>query len=298
MDDLPVFVPAVSCSTHHYPDFPGSVSIRIKGSRHVPPGALREAVTETIRQFLLRDDHGGRGDCTTISFEGVYFEPPSVLALEQYGGLQRNSRMIHVIFLGGGCHGAGFEMALCTVIKKSNCFSVVIDRGQLLNFTPTLRDAIGNSSSLRRLVIRSNMNESNMKLLALSLCQNQHIHALVLNQAFQGDASIVAFASCMHGMTSLRCLELVGNEFGTLGKQALFKVFEEAKTSVDQLLLDGTPDHVQAHIDFLLRLKQRGGRSYIGTCNRNEWIELLVEFKDDTNALYYILRADPGRISN
>jgi hypothetical protein len=45
-------------------------------------------------------------------------------------------------------------------------------------------------------------------------------------------------------------------------------------------------------------LKQKGGQSYIGSCDPNQWIELLVEFKDDMNALYYILRADPGRISN
>jgi hypothetical protein len=204
--------------------------------------------------------------------------------------------MSNVIFR-GRYHGAGFEMALCTVIKSS-CSMVVIGRGQRLNFTQTLTDALGNSGSLRRLVIRSNMNTSQMKLLALSLCQNQHLHALFLDQAFKGDASIVAFASCMHGMTSLRSLELVGNKFGALGKQALFKVLEEAKTSVDQLQLLGKSARVQAHIDFLLRLKQRGGRSYIGTCNRNDWIELLVEFKDDTNALYYILCADPGRISN
>ena len=126
-----------------------------------------------------------------------------------------------------------------------------------------------------------------------------------MSQAFQGDASIVAFASCMHGMTSLRKIQLVGNEFGALGEQALFKVLEEAKTSVNALRLDGKPDHVQAHIDFLLRLKQKGGRSYIGTCttsttaaNPNQWIELLDEFKADTNALYYILCADPGRMNN
>jgi hypothetical protein len=307
MDDLPAFVPTVRISTRHDPDGGrfGQVGpmtiIRIKGSRHDPRGALREAATGKIRQFLLRD-HGGT-TIDAITFEGVYLEPASVLALEQC--LRRHTT--NGVAFSGGCYGAGFELALCTVFKSS-CSTVVLGRRQRFNFTPTLADALGNSRSLRYLSIgsyfldESNMNEikmnaSQMKLLALSLCQNQHIRNLGLHQAFQGDASIVAFASCMYGMTSLRKMRLMGNEFGTLGEQALFKVLEEAKTSVDQLLLDGKPDHVQSHIDFLLRLKQKGGRSYIGTCDPNQWIELLDEFKDDTNALYYILCEDPVRMS-
>jgi hypothetical protein len=311
MDDLPVFVPDMSFDSTHHDSGPGGqfgplTIIRIKGSRYDPQGALREAATRKLIQFLLRADqeyHGDRGICA-IRFEGVYLEPASVLALEQY---MRRNATINVGF-DGGCHGAGFELALCMVFSKSNCPTVVIDRRQRLNFTPTLADALGNSRSLRYLSIESyaldesNMNEikmnaSQMKLLALSLCHNQHLHTLVLDQAFQGDESIVAFASCMHGMTSLRRMQLMGNEFGTLGEQALFQVLEEAKTSVDQLLLEGKPDHVGAHIDFLLRLKQKGGQSYIGTCDPNQWIELLDEFKDDTNALYYILCADAGHMS-
>jgi hypothetical protein len=196
---------------------------------------------------------------------------------------------------------------MCTVLKR-NCHTAVFLIQQDLKFTPKLADALSNSRSLKSLAIAYvSLDETNMKLLALCLRQNRHIRTLLLRHAFQGDASIVAFASCMlHGMTSLREMKLTGNEFGTLGEQALFKVLEEAETSVDLLLLTGKPDHVQAHNDFLLRLKQKGGRPYIGACctassstaaNRNQWIELLDEFKEDTNALYYILCVDPGLMS-
>jgi hypothetical protein len=291
MDDLP----ALGFSIHPDPNGLAQIAIRIIGRRYDQQGALREASTRIIRQFLLMflQNEEEPHVSMIIHFQGVYLEPAFVSALKQC--LRRHTTR-KVIF-SEGCYGAGFELALCTVFK-CHCRSVVIDR-QPFNFTPTLADALGNSSSLRRLSIgRYSLDERNMKLLALSLCQNHHIRTLVLHQAFEGDASIVAFASYMHGMTSLRKMRLWGNEFGTSGEQALFKVLEEAKTSVSQLLLQGKPDHIQAHIDFLLRLKQKGGQSYIGSCDPNQWIELLVEFKDDMNALYYILRADPGRISN
>jgi hypothetical protein len=303
MDVTAFLAPSVSFSFHH-DDHNGhrpAVSIGIKGSmKYGVRRALREASTRRIRDFLLllNEEHG----IANIELEEVYLEPASVFALKQC--LRRHAtRHRHgckVTFK--SCYGA-FELALCTVLKR-NCGRVTILR-QHLKFTPKLVDALSNSRSLRYLAIgNDSLEETDMKLLALCLCQNQYIKTLFLGKAFQGDASIVAFASCMRGMTSLcRMRLLVGNEFGILGEQALFQVLEEADTSLDQLLLQGKPDHVQDHIDFLLRLKQKGGRSYIGTCtthtnkdNPNQWIDLLEEFKDDTNALYYILSADPGRI--
>jgi hypothetical protein len=303
MDDLPAFVPEVSFSIEDHHDL-GEISIVMEGSRHNPPGALREASTRNIIQFLLRDHGVGTSICA-IRFEGVYLEPASVLALDQC--LRRHTT--NGVSFSEGCYGHGFELALCAVFKRSSTGPMVfLGKRQPFNLTPTLANALRNSRSLRYLSIGSydldessmnsiKMNASQMKLLALSLCHNQHIRNLGLHQAFQGDESIVAFASCMHGMTSLRQIRFMGNEFGILGEQAIFKVLEEAKTSVNLLSLVGKPDHVQAHIDFLLRLKQKGGRSYIGTCNPNQWIELLDEFKDDTNALYYILCADPVPMS-
>jgi hypothetical protein len=265
-----------------------------------PQGALREVSTRELTQFLPRR-------YATILIGSVYFEPATVLALEQF--LRRHTTTIRgdqprrSVIEFDTCHDAGacfFELALCEVLNKRRNFRNVTISSQRLNFTPALVDALSNCH-LRCLTIRNDhLDESNMKRLALCLCQNPHIRSLSLCGAFQGDASIVTFASCIHGMTGLCRIELQGNGFGTLGEQALFKVLEE--TSVDQLVLEGKPDYIQAHIDFLTRLKQKGGRWYIGaltsnnTIKPNQWIELFDEFKDDTNALYYILRESPGPI--
>jgi hypothetical protein len=66
MDDLPVFVPAVSFSTRHLVRGDQPVTIIIEASRNDPQGALREAATEKIKEFLLR---GYRG-VALIIFEG------------------------------------------------------------------------------------------------------------------------------------------------------------------------------------------------------------------------------------
>jgi hypothetical protein len=87
------------------------------------------------------------------------------------------------------------------------------------------------------------------------LDSNQRIIILILRETFlQDDASIVVFgASCMHRMTSIVVFALQVYdwrgiaEFGTLWEQDLFKVLEEAKTSVDwldQLVSEGgKPDY-------------------------------------------------------
>jgi hypothetical protein len=124
----------------------------------------------------------------------------------------------------------------------------------------------------------------------------------MLRDAFQrgeGDESMVAFAKCLPGMSHLRHLTLGGGEFGEAGERALVEVLEEGVHSILDLTLEGKPPSLQNYINFLLWLKNIGGKRAISSCSRMKWIDLLSHLTndEDPSTLYFTpLRSDPGRV--
>jgi hypothetical protein len=62
----------------------------------------------------------------------------------------------------------------------------------------------------------------------------------------------------MHGMiTSQRYMRLMGNEFVSLGEQALFKGLERDENKCRSVVLGGEAGSCPAHIAFLLRFHRK-----------------------------------------
>jgi hypothetical protein len=137
-----------------------------------------------------------------------------------------------------------------------------------------------------------------MERLALCLRENSSITTLRLTNTFQGDESMMAFVKRLPGMSHLRHLTLGGNEFGEAGEQALVEVLEEGVHPLLELTLEGKPPSLQNYINFLLWLKNIGGKRAISSCSGMKWIDLLSHFTndEDPSTLHFTLRPDPGRV--
>jgi hypothetical protein len=195
------------------------------------------------------------------------------------------------------------EMAMCLLLK-SKCQQLWILR-QRLPFTPALAEALAKSASLDKLDFdKVTFDKSEMERLALCLCENSSITTLRLTKIFQrgeGDESMVAFVQHLPGMSHLRHLSLGGgNQFGEAGERALVEVLEEGVHPLLELTLEDMPSSsLQNYINFLLWLKNIGGKQAISSCSGMKWIDLLSHFTNDEDhpsTLYFTLRSVPDRV--
>ena len=238
----------------------------------------------------------------SLNFTDIYFEMESIEALRQNldrlfeQGSAQGYSCIHF----GRCHGE-VETAM-HVVFESKWKSLFLSK-QSFKFTPTLAEALGRSASLQWLEFdHVTFDKAEMERLALALCDNPSVQALVLGHCFDGDESMVALAKHLPRMSHLHFLSLEGNKFGQVGERALIEFLEQQGVhSIHKLSLAGKPANLQNYIDFLLWLKKNGSRPAISSSSRMKWIQLLAHFKkedEDPSALYFTLRSDPGRFEN
>ena len=239
-----------------------------------------------------------------LFFNDLYFEIESIRALRQNLDRlfeQASAQCSHAIRF-GQCYGE-VEMAICVLFESKWQSIILIEQCLKFKFTPTLAEALCRSVSSRWLTIyHVTFDKAEMERLALCLCENPNIEALVLGHVFNGDKSMVAFVKHLPRMSHLRCMWLEGNKFGEVGERALVEVLEQQGShTIFKLNLAGKPTSLQNYVDFLLWLKKNGSRPAISSSSRMKWIQLLAHFKkedEDPSALYYTLRSDPGRFEH
>jgi hypothetical protein len=284
------------------------VEFRVNGAQYLfftNPSILMSR-EEATRDFVesLNSLATGEASESMLFFRSVYFEMASISALQQTLDrlMEQDCNFNHIYFV--DCKGE-VEMAICLLLKFK-CQELSIHR--CLPFTPALAEALAKSATLDKLVFSdATFDKAEMERLALCLCENSSITTLRLEDTFQGDEgdeSMVAFVKHLPGISHLRYLSLAGNEFGEAGERALVEVLEEGVHPLLALRLEGKPPSLQNYINFLLLLKNKGGKRAISSCSSMEWIDLLAhitnkdEDEDHFSALYFTLRSDPGRFLN
>jgi hypothetical protein len=268
----------------------------------VPREEATRSIVSSLNSILANANR------TSFLFQNVYFETASISALQQNCDRlfeEEGSLLDRIHFV--DCNGA-VEMAICVAIN-SKCQDLVLAQ-QCRPFTPALAEALSRSASLATLTIGTNQPEElvqvltllDMERLSLCLCTNSSIRVLRLFDSFNGDESMVAFVKHLPGMSHLRSLYLEGNEFGEAGERALVKVLEGEDHSLEKLKLVGKPTSLQNYVDFLLWLKNNGGRKAISSSTPMKLTELLAHLDTDDDrdpsAVYFTLCSDPGRFEN
>ena len=293
-----------------FPDLVPKVELEVRdghGRRcHIFRGGTTSLVPreEATRSLVssLNSLANTEGLSTHLGFAGIYFEMESISALRQNLDrlFEQSSAPGSNLIRFGQCHGE-VETAMC-VSFESKWKNLILSK-QSFKFTPTLAEALGRSASLQWLEFdHVTFDKAEMERLALALCDNPSVQALVLGHCFDGDESMVALAKHLPRMSHLHSLSLKGNKFGQVGKRALIEFLEQQGVhSIHKLSLAGKPANLQNYIDFLLWLKKNGSRPAISSSSRMKWIQLLAHFKkedEDPSALYFTLRSDPGRFEN
>jgi hypothetical protein len=289
------------------PESVPQVELRVNGAQNIFYGSTarsmprEEATGNFVRSLNSLAMATGEASESLLFFNNVYFEMASISALQQALDrlLEQDYNFKDIDFF--ACKGE-VEMAMCLSLK-SKCQELWIGH-QCLPFTPALAEALAKSASLDKLFFDQVTfdNKAKMERLGLCLCENSSITTLELTDTFlgdEGDESMVAFVKHLPGMSHLRHLSLGGNDFGEAGKQALVEVLEEGVHPLLELTLEGKPPSLQNYVNFLLWLKNIGGKRAISSCRRMEWIDLLSHFTndEDPSTLYFTpLRSDLGRV--
>jgi hypothetical protein len=191
------------------------------------------------------------------------------------------------------CAGEGVENAVCTVIQSNCCSRLCLAGETPATFSASVANALCINTSLQFLSIRVDRFETaDVEHLFDALCVNRTLGCLTLSEStIGGNESMIAIGSRLPEMRGLRRLHLPYN-FGRDGKQALLKGLQR-NTQLLSFQVELAPADLQEHIDFVLALNLRGGQAYLENLTRDQWIDLLTEYREDVNALNYILSDAP-----
>ena len=107
---------------------------------------------------------------------------------------------------------------------------------------------------------------------------------------------MIAIGSRLPEMRGLRRLHLPYHSGRGAGERALLKGLQQ-NTQLVRFQVESAPAYLQEHIDFILALNLRGGQAYLEHLADDQWIDLLTEYREDVNALYYILSAAPQQLN-
>ena len=107
---------------------------------------------------------------------------------------------------------------------------------------------------------------------------------------------MIAIGSRLPEMRGLRRLYLPYHVGRGDGERVLLKGLQQ-NTQLVRLQVELAPAYLQEHIDFILALNLRGGQAYLEHLAHDQWIDLLIEYREDVHALYYILSAVPQQLN-
>lgn len=128
----------------------------------------------------------------------------------------------------------------------------------------------------------------------VTLCQSTSLQELKLWSRQLDDTCCVAIAQALRVNTTLKTLDLQCQVIGNIGLEEISRMMEQNYT-IESVRTTGRRLSLTNKIDLYVRLN-RAGRILLvkEQASKQEWVDVLIEGREDIDAIFYFLRANPS----
>lgn len=127
----------------------------------------------------------------------------------------------------------------------------------------------------------------------VTLCQSESLQELKLWSRQLDDSCCVAIAKALKVNKILKTLDLQCQVIGNEGIEEITSMMEQNYT-IENVRTTGRRMSLSAKIDLYVRLN-RAGRILLvkEQASKSEWVDVLIEGREDIDAIFYFLRSNP-----